>query len=232
MRFRFNIFSFFFVCSRSWILMNNQLTRNKRFENVLSKLGHFKNSISRLSTMELDFEYSCSLSTLSEPRKSLVSANYDSWTIRFCSYQHLFMGHIPGLWFECSSDPSHFISDINVGKSRIRHWTTLELNDEFPDRLKIQTSNSESFFVGWSDPDRNVSNIDFENKMDWVLTTLKSDSWYKALLPLLSPARLKVRQCNFFSIFYEGGFSKFLSWWVSNLWLVAWSISDVCDVRL
>ena len=36
--------------------MNNQLTRNKRFENVLSKLGHFKNSISRLSTMELDFD--------------------------------------------------------------------------------------------------------------------------------------------------------------------------------
>ena len=28
-----------------------------------------------------------------------------------------------------SSDPSHFIFGINVGKSRIRHKTTLKLND-------------------------------------------------------------------------------------------------------
>ena len=37
--------------------------------------------------------------------------------------------------FKGSSDPSHFIFEINVGKSRIRHTTTLKLNDEF--RLKI-----------------------------------------------------------------------------------------------
>ena len=36
-----------------------------------------------------------------------------------------------------SSDPSHFIFDINVGKRRIRHITNLKLNGEFPDRLKI-----------------------------------------------------------------------------------------------
>ena len=36
-----------------------------------------------------------------------------------------------------SSDPSHFIFEINVGKRRIRHTTTLKLNDEFLDRLKI-----------------------------------------------------------------------------------------------
>ena len=155
--------------------MNNQLTRNKRFENVLSKLGHFKNSISRLSTMELDFEYSCSLSTLSEPRKSLVRLSmshrlwvidYDSWTILFWSYQQIFMGHIPRVWFKGSSGPSHLIFEINVAKSRIRHRTTLELKDEFQDRLKIQTSNSESFFVGWSDPDPNVSDIDLENESE------------------------------------------------------------------
>ena len=35
-----------------------------------------------------------------------------------------------------SPDPSHFIFEINFGKSRIRH-TTLKLNDEFPDQLKI-----------------------------------------------------------------------------------------------
>ena len=46
-----------------------------------------------------------------------------------------------------SSDPSHFILEINVGKSRIRHITTVKLNDEFLDRLKsIEDSNS--FFVG------------------------------------------------------------------------------------
>ena len=36
-----------------------------------------------------------------------------------------------------SSDPNHFIFQINVGKSRIRHRTTLEFNDEFQDRLKM-----------------------------------------------------------------------------------------------
>ena len=36
-----------------------------------------------------------------------------------------------------SSDPSHIIFEINVGKRRIRHTTTLKLNDEFLDRLKI-----------------------------------------------------------------------------------------------
>ena len=30
-----------------------------------------------------------------------------------------------------SPDPSHFIFEINVGKKRIRHRTTLKLNDEF-----------------------------------------------------------------------------------------------------
>ena len=36
-----------------------------------------------------------------------------------------------------SSDPSHFIFEKNVGKSRIRHRTTLNLNNEFLGRLKI-----------------------------------------------------------------------------------------------
>ena len=39
--------------------------------------------------------------------------------------------------FEASSDQIHFIFEINVGKSRIRHITTLKLNDEFLDRVKI-----------------------------------------------------------------------------------------------
>ena len=40
------------------------------------------------------------------------------------------------LQFKGSRDPNHFISEINVGKRRNRHATTLKLNDEFPDRLK------------------------------------------------------------------------------------------------
>ena len=37
--------------------------------------------------------------------------------------------------FKGSQYPSHFILEINVGKSRIRHRTTIKLNDEFLDRL-------------------------------------------------------------------------------------------------
>ena len=41
--------------------------------------------------------------------------------------------------FKGSLDPSHksIIFEIDVGKSRIRHTTTLKLNDEFRDRLQI-----------------------------------------------------------------------------------------------
>ena len=38
--------------------------------------------------------------------------------------------------FKGSPDPSHFIFEINVGKSRIRH-TISKLNDEFLDRVQI-----------------------------------------------------------------------------------------------
>ena len=38
-----------------------------------------------------------------------------------------------------SPEPSQFNSEINVGKSRIRHTTTLKLNYEFLDRLKIDS---------------------------------------------------------------------------------------------
>ena len=35
-----------------------------------------------------------------------------------------------------SSDPSHFIFEINVGKSRIRHRTTLNFNDGIFNRFE------------------------------------------------------------------------------------------------
>ena len=48
------------------------------------------------------------------------------------------------------SDPSYFIFEINVGKSRIRQ--TMMLKNELLDRLEIdwrlRHSNSESFYVG------------------------------------------------------------------------------------
>ena len=39
--------------------------------------------------------------------------------------------------FKGSSDSNHFIFEIDVGKSRIRHTTTLKLNDEFLNRIKM-----------------------------------------------------------------------------------------------
>ena len=44
---------------------------------------------------------------------------------------------MPYIFFKGSQDPNHFIFEINVGKRRIRHRTTLKLNDEFLDRPKI-----------------------------------------------------------------------------------------------
>ena len=39
--------------------------------------------------------------------------------------------------FKDTSDQNHFIFEINFGKRRIRHTTTLKLNSEFLDWLKI-----------------------------------------------------------------------------------------------
>ena len=56
---------------------------------------------------------------------------------------YIFRLEIEGLGFTLgpgikgSSDPSHFIFEINLGKSRIRHTTTLKWNDEFLDRPRI-----------------------------------------------------------------------------------------------
>ena len=72
-----------------------------------------------------------------------------------------------------SSDPSHFILDINVEKGRIRHTTTLKLNDEFLDRLKIDDV-IEIQSRSMSDP--TFSDIDFKIKMVWIWTTLNSHS--------------------------------------------------------
>ena len=38
-------------------------------------------------------------------------------------------------YFKGSTDPSHFMFEINVGKSLIRHITTLNLNDVISNRF-------------------------------------------------------------------------------------------------
>ena len=43
-----------------------------------------------------------------------------------------------GVGFKGSPEPSKFNSEINVGKSRIRHSTTLKLNCEFLDRVQME----------------------------------------------------------------------------------------------
>ena len=73
-----------------------------------------------------------------------------------------------------SSHPSHFIFEINVGKSRIRHLTTLNLNEATLNRFWVDL---EIQFQGrsMSDPSHpTLSDNDFKNKMAWVRTTLKS----------------------------------------------------------
>ena len=54
--------------------------------------------------------------------------------------------------FKGCLEPSHFIFDINVGKRRIRHKTTLNLDDfnRFLVDLEIHHSISESFYAGYA----------------------------------------------------------------------------------
>ena len=59
---------------------------------------------------------------------------------------------MPCIFFKGRPEPSHFLFEINVGKRRIRHRMTLKLNDEFLDRLKIDSM---------SDPP--LSDVDFKN---------------------------------------------------------------------
>ena len=71
--------------------------------------------------------------------KHLLTQSYDI-KVRF-RLSNVFYGNsrTDDVDFKGSSDPNHFIFGINVGKSRIRHTTTLKLNNEFLDRLKIDS---------------------------------------------------------------------------------------------
>jgi len=57
--------------------------------------------------------------------------------------------------------PSHFILQINVGKRRIRHKTTLNLNDVIFDRFWVDL---EIQFQSRSMSDPSLSDIDFKDK--------------------------------------------------------------------
>ena len=69
-----------------------------------------------------------------------------------------------------SSDPSHFIIEINIGKSRIRPRTTLNLNHN---SIWSRSRSSTSYFRVVGCRIATLSDIDFKNKMAWVRTTLK-----------------------------------------------------------
>ena len=71
-------------------------------------------------------------------------------------------------WFKSSLCPSHFIFDINVGKRRIRHTTTLKLDDEFLNRLKIDLRFKLRVVIC-----RIYFFPTLISKMAWVWTTLK-----------------------------------------------------------
>jgi len=75
------------------------------------------------------------------------------------------------LKFKGSPDPNHFIYEISVGKRRIRHRTTLNLNFFLIDSKLIEDDIIQIESRSLSDPP--LSDIDFKNKMAWVLTTLK-----------------------------------------------------------
>ena len=47
------------------------------------------------------------------------------------------MMEIQELMIKDSSDPSHFAFEINVGRERIRHRTTLSFNDAFFNRFGV-----------------------------------------------------------------------------------------------
>ena len=60
---------------------------------------------------------------------------------------------------------SHFIFEINVGKGRIRHRTTLNLHKVIFNRFGVDL---EIQFQRRCMSDPTLSDIDFRNKMTWV----------------------------------------------------------------
>ena len=73
------------------------------------------------------------------------------------------------LYFKGSSEASHFIFEIIVGKSRIRHRTILNLNDVIDYWFWVDL---ETWFQSRSMLGPLLTDIDFKNKMAWVLITL------------------------------------------------------------
>ena len=80
--------------------------------------------------------------------------------------------------YKNKGSPGHFTVEINVGKRRIRHTTTLALNHQFLDRLKIDRK-SKFRLVFMSDP--SPSDVSFKNKMTtFTLEKNKQNTHQKA----------------------------------------------------
>jgi len=90
-------------------------------------LVHDSQSDSRIEAKAsfTDHSHNGYVKTLASSKNVLASGSTDEriWLVIFT--------------FKGRSDPNHFIFEIYVVKGRIRRKTTLKLNDEFLDRLKI-----------------------------------------------------------------------------------------------
>ena len=85
--------------------------------------------------------------------------------------------------FQVSSDPSHFIFEINVGKSLIRHRTTLNFK-----ALKIK---------GSSDPNHFIFEINDGKSRIWDTTTLKLNDKFLDRLKIDWTFKFRVVLCRF-----------------------------------
>ena len=88
--------------------------------------------------------------------------------MRHKNHIHVYaLDHVRALNFELqgSSDPSHIIFKISVGKRRIRHRTALKLNF-WIDSKSIEDEDIQIQSRSMSDPP--LTDIDFKYKMAWV----------------------------------------------------------------
>ena len=95
------------------------------------------------------------------------------------------LGDIPNMlpiWVKGSTDPTYFFFEIIVGKSRIRHKTTLDFEWKLISRLNSERPN---FLIGpipWefrSLPSRNSAySYLYRLKIDWIWRHWNSESFY------------------------------------------------------
>jgi len=138
--------------------------------NVIQNLHQIFQTVKLLIEESADPDYVSDLSfemlknNFKEPSDHQILTSKNNVDFREIS----FLSHFDnGQWdrFKGSSDPSHFIFEINVGKRRIRHRTTLEFNFQI-DSKSIEDAVIQIQSRSMSDP--TLSDNDFKNKMAWI----------------------------------------------------------------